>query len=467
LGLTLGCARCHDHKFDPIQTADYYALAGIFKSTRTMESFKKVAKWYENPLPDADAAARLLAHQQHVASKKADIQKVVAEANAALKAAKPDEALPDKPEALYPADVQTRLKALRDELAALEQAAPEMPSAMGVTEHQVVEVPIHIRGSHLKLGEVTPRHVPVVFTSVEAPRFTPNQSGRRELAEWLIDPEHPLTYRVFVNRVWRWHFGKGLVRTPDNFGMLGEAPTHPELLDWLTRRFVQRKTSVKELHRLIMLSSTYQQSSQPSAVTAEQDPDNLLWGRAAVRRLEAEAARDALLAVSNTLDRTLGGSLLQVKNRAYFFDHTSKDKTSYDSHRRSLYLPVVRNNVYDVFQLLDYPDAAVTTGDRPTTTIAPQALLMLNSELIARASTNLAERILADRTSNAERIEWLYELTYSRPATPAEVAAAEHFLIEADKLLRATEADDAKRSRLSWQAYCQTILAANEFIYTR
>jgi cytochrome c553/mono/diheme cytochrome c family protein len=467
LGLTLGCARCHDHKFDPIQTVDYYALAGIFKSTRTMESFKKVARWHENPLPDSDAIARQLTHQQQVATKKSEVQKFVDETNAALKAAKPNEALPERPESLYPPEAQTRLKALRDELAALDKLAPELPSAMGVTENQVVEVPIHVRGSHLKLGEVTPRHVPVVFTSVEAPHFSAEQSGRRELAQWLVDPKHPLTYRVFVNRVWRWHFGRGLVRTPDNFGMLGEAPTHPELLDWLTQRFIDKGTSVKELHRLLLLSSTYQQSSQPLAATGKNDPDNVLWGHVNVRRLEAEAARDALLAVSNTLDRTLGGSLLQVKNRDYFFDHTSKDKTSYDSSRRSLYLPIVRNNVYDVFQLLDYPDAAVTTGDRPTTTIAPQALLMLNSELVARASVNLAGRILTDRAADAERIEWLYELTYSRPATAEEIAAGQQFLVAADNLLRSTETDEAKRSRLSWEAYCQTILAANEFIYTR
>ncbi|HTN77876.1 MAG TPA: DUF1549 and DUF1553 domain-containing protein, partial [Pirellulaceae bacterium] len=467
LGLTLGCARCHDHKFDPIQTADYYALAGIFKSTRTMESFKKVAKWHESVLPDAEAAARQAAHQQQVAGKKAEIQQFIDAANAALTAAKSGEALPDKPEANYPAETQTQLKQLRDALAALEKSAPELPTAMGATEHKVVEVPIHIRGSHLKLGALAPRHVPVVFTSVEAPTFTTSQSGRRELAEWLVDAQHPLTHRVFVNRVWRWHFGKGLVRTPDNFGMLGEAPTHPELLNWLTCRFSERGTSTKELHRLIMLSSTYQQGSQPSAITTERDPENRLWGRLDVRRLEAEAVRDSLLAVGGTLDRTLGGSLLQVKNRAYFFDHTSTDRTNYAVNRRSLYLPVVRNNIYDVFQLLDFPDAAITTGDRATTTVAPQALLMLNSTLIADASDHLAARLLAERSADAERIERLYESAYGRGATAAEVAAGQQFLREADKLLVASEVDASKRARQAWAAYCQTILAANEFIYTR
>lgn len=459
LGLTFGCARCHDHKFDPIETADYYGLAGIFKSTKTMDSYTKIAKWHENELPDPAASALKAAHDAKVAAQKATIEKLVADATAAASSAE---------EAKFSEETKTQLKKLRDDLTALEKAAPEMPSAMGVTQQPVADVPLHIRGSHLKLGEVVPRRVPVVFTSLEAPQFPPQDSGRLELARWLTDDRHPLTYRVIVNRVWRWHFGKGLVRTTDNFGMLGELPTHPELLDWLAQRFVERGTSLKELHRLIMLSSTYQQSGQPDAATAAADLENRLWGRAEVRRLEAEAVRDALLAVGGKLDRTVGGSLLQhVKNREFFFDHTSKDKTSYDSNRRSLYLPVVRNNVYDIFQLLDYPDAAVTSGDRATTTIAPQALLMLNSELVAQASSNLGERVLAADGDNSQRIALLHSLAYGREATQAETEAAQGFLAAVDQALLVKEPDAAKRSRLAWDSLCQTVLAANEFIYLR
>jgi hypothetical protein len=465
LGLTFGCARCHDHKFDPIDTADYYALAGVFKSTRTMESFKKIARWHENPLPDAEAAARRAAHDQQVAEKKGVIQKVVDDATAALQAAKQGETLPAKIETLFPSETTAQLKTLREELKKLEASAPEMPSAMGVTEEKIADVAIHIRGSHLRLGDVEPRHVPRVFTSVPAAQFTPQQSGRLELARWLSDEQHPLTYRVLVNRVWRWHFGKGLVRTPDNFGQLGEAPTHPELLDWLSHEFLDAGTSLKSLHRLIMLSSTYQQSSIPS--DPGKDPDNRWWGRAEVRRLEAEAVRDALLAVGGKLDFTHGGSLLEVKNRAFFFDHTSIDKTNYVSYRRSLYLPIVRNNVYDVFQLLDYPDAAVTSGDRATTTIAPQALLMLNSDLIARASADLAERISAVSAEDARRIQEVYSLAYGRDPTAEELQSALAFQQEARKALEPTIADEARRSQLAWESLCQSILAANEFIYVR
>jgi mono/diheme cytochrome c family protein len=466
MGLTLGCARCHDHKFDPINATDYYGLAGVFKSTLSMDSFKKIARWHENELPDPVAVTTQKAHAEQVALKQQQLEQLIARADGAVRAvAKPEEKLPAPLEPLYPADIKTQLEKLRSELAALEKSMPELPTAMGVSDGHVVDVAVHVRGSHLKLGEVVARRVPTIFKTIPAPTFPSNQSGRLELARWLTDERHPLTYRVIVNRVWRWHFGKGLVRTPDNFGMLGEAPTHPDMLDWLTARFIARGTSLKELHRLIMLSSTYQQSSRSSHEAA--DPENRYWGRAEVRRLEAEAVRDALLAAAGELDRTRGGSLLQVKNREFFFDHTSQDKTSYSSRRRSLYLPVVRNNIYDLFQLLDYPDAAVTSGDRATTTIAPQALLMLNSELVLQSSAQLAARVFISGNSDEARIEWLYAQCYGRAATTDEIASGKHFLESADRLFSTSQADATLRRRLAWTALCQSVLAANEFVYVR
>jgi hypothetical protein len=322
--------------------------------------------------------------------------------------------------------------------------------------------------------------VPPALRGPAAPQFTSAESGRRELAQWLIDPEHPLTSRTLVNRVWRWHFGAGLVRTPDNFGLLGERPTHPELLDWLARRFVANGWSIKSLHRMVLSSATYRQGSEVRVQGSELsplnpeprtlnpltvDPENRLFGRANVRRLEAEAVRDALLAVSGQLDAQMGGSLLTVKNRAFFFDHTSKDMTDYSSRRRSLYLPVVRNNVHDVFQLLDFPDPAIPSGDRSTTTIAPQALLMLNSDLIIDAAANLADRLLASAGTDDDRIRKLYEMSYGRPANSSETSAAVAFLATAERSLATSELD--KRQREAWSALCQTILAANEFVYVK
>ena len=474
LGLTLGCARCHDHKFDPIDAADYYGLAGIFKSTRTMEHFKKVARWYENPLPSVEAQSRKASYDSQVAQLKDVIKGVVEKGDALVKLTLPASDAPATSAQLepkYPDEIKTQLKSLRDELAQLERTAPEMPSAMGATEDAVVDVAIHVRGNPLKLGDVVPRRVPHVLARQSEPKFDARQSGRIELARWLTDPNHPLTSRVFVNRVWRWHFGKGIVRSIDNFGLLGEQPTHPELLDSLARNFMQRGWSIKGLHRQLMESSTYQLDSdlgKDASNQMENDPENRLFGRAELHRLEAEAIRDSLIAVGDSLDRTLGQSLLTVKNRAYFFDHTSKDLTDYRSNRRSIYLPVVRNNVYDVFQLLDYPDAAVPNVDRPTTTIAPQALMMMNSEFVEQCSANFATLLFNDglRTDD-ERIERAYLRAYGRQPTTGEVAESKKFLNEVALAFSTSLESPEQQQRQCWNSLCHVIVSSNEFIYVK
>ena len=465
LGMTFGCARCHDHKFDPIDTADYYGLAGIFKSTRTMEHFKKVAKWHENPLNSPEAAARKSDFDAQVARKRAAINDVIAEADARVKSQRPEGATPaEKPETQYPAETRAELKRLRDELAQFEKQAPDLPSAMGVQDDQVVDVAIHIRGNPLKLGEIVPRRIPRILAERANVRFSPSESGRMELVRSLIAEDHPLTGRVIVNRVWRWHFGKGLVRNPDNFGLLGEAPSHPELLDWLAIRFVGDGWSLKKLHRLMVLSAAYQQDSHAPAQSLERDPENRLFGRADLRRLEAEEIRDSLLAVSDSLDPSLGGSLLTVKNRAYFFDHTSKDLTDYSSRRRSIYLPVVRNNVYDMFQLLDYPDAAIPTGDRPTTTVAPQALMMLNSDFMARISAAMSESLASECGGDeSARLRRVYVKAYGREPSTAELEENRQFLARVEQQF--AKLDPIQQKARAWECLCQTILASNEFIY--
>jgi hypothetical protein len=468
LGLTLGCARCHDHKFDPIDTADYYGLAGIFKSTRTMENFKKVARWHENVLASSETKAMQAEHEARVTAKRQAVEAFVAKADDEARKSIPEGTKPpQKLETLYSEEKKGELKRLRDELAQLEKNPPELPAAMGTTEDKVSDEAIHIRGNPLKLGDVVPRHVPAVLRGPAAVAFSATESGRRELAGWLIDRHHPLTTRVLVNRVWRWHFGKGLVGTPDNFGLLGEAPSHPELLDWLALRFIDGGWSIKSLHRLILNSATYQQGSTPAAESAAYDPENRLFGRADVRRLEAEAVRDALLAVSGQLDTTMGGTLLTVKNRSYFFDHTSKDLTDYTSRRRSLYLPVVRNNLYDVFQLLDAPDAAIPNGDRATTTVAPQALLMLNSDFVMQCASEFAGRLLSGPGDDDSRMQRLYAIACGRAATAEELAANRKYLADLEHSLPAGEPDAGRRQRQAWNILCHTIVAANEFMYVR
>ncbi len=445
LGLTLGCARCHDHKFDPISTEDYYGLAGIFLSTRTMESFRKIARWHENPLGSAEDAAR---KAEHVA-RGAKVREAI-------------KALSGKTDSQAAAELKQR----KAELAQLEKAGPNVATAMGVTEAEVVDAPVMRRGNHLTPGKVVPRRFPVVLAGAVQSPLPPKSSGRLELARWLTAKDHPLTARVMVNRIWRWHFGQGLVRSVDNFGRLGEKPSHPELLDWLAHAFVEGGWSVKALHRLILLSNAYQMSSAHAADGARIDPDNRLLWRMNVRRLEAEAIRDNLLAVGGTLDRTMGGSLLHVANRRYLFDHTSKDATAYDRPRRSLYLPVIRNNLYAVYQLFDATDATVSNGDRATTTVATQALFALNSELAMQAAEHLAARLLARADlDEAGRTRLLYEIAYSRPPTARELARARTAVAGFEEDLRPQQPDAAKRRLQAWACFCQVILAANEFVY--
>lgn len=467
LGMTIGCARCHDHKFDPLGTADYYALAGIFKSTKTMENLKKVAKWHENPLMTPELAARKAEYEARLRERREAIQKVVqaAEEDVRSKAENKDQ-LPKNLEPMFPASVAEELKKLREQLAAMEKEGPPIPTAMGVAEGALVNLPIHVRGSHLTLGEVVQRGIPPTLGPASAGPIDPASSGRLELAHWLASDANALARRVVVNRLWRWHFGRGLVRTTDNFGLLGESPSHPELLEWLAQQFARDGSSWKRFHRRILTSATYQQSSLATPEKVERDPENELFARFPLRRLEAESIRDALLSVSGSLDRRMGGSLLTVKNREYFFDHTSKDLTDYRSPRRSLYLPVVRNNVYDVFQLLDYPDAAVPNGDRATTTIAPQALWMMNSEFVAEVSSQCAALLCGvDSTEEQQALAVLIRRLFHRPASDRELAGLQEFLGELRSALAASESNEATRGRLAWSTLCHTLMASNEFVY--
>jgi hypothetical protein len=477
LGLTLGCARCHDHKFDPLSAEDYYGLAGIFKSTRTMESFKRIARWHENSLANEADLASKAEHEKLVAAKKKQVDELVAAAKQKIAAAMPEADAKKIAESQFPAETQAELKKQREDLAKLEKTAPVMPSAMGVTEGTATDLAIHVRGSHLTLGEKVPRRFPLVLTGsgirensgiLTNSATSSSQSGRLQLAQWIIDPGHPLTSRVFVNRVWRWRFGQGLVASPDNFGLLGERPINQPLLDWLARRFVADGWSIKSLHRHMMLSSTYQMSGRFDEAGATADPENRLLWRFPQRRLAAEEIRDSLLGVSGRLDMSMGGSLLHVKNREFFFDHTSRDTTKYDSRRRSLYLPVVRNHLYDVFELFDFHDPSVLSGDRASSTIAPQALFMLNSDLVADACQQLAGELLAHSDlDDAGRIGLLYERAYGRPATNSERTRARAALGQLEARLASAEPDVAKRKQRAWALYVQAVLAASEFVYVK
>ena len=426
LGMTLGCARCHDHKFDPVSTADYYGLAGIFMSTKTLTKYSVVAQIHTYDLSDSE-------HKQRWA-KIAELEKQR-----------------DKKETS--AEDKSRLSA---EIDVLRKDLPLPFDVIGVTENPTEETPVHVRGDYLTLGETVPRRVPVALSAAASqPEMPKAQSGRLELARWIASPENPFTARVIVNRVWRWHFGRGLVPTPDNFGTLGVRPTHPGLLDHLARRLVESGWSLKALHREIMVSATYRQSAVADRAAKEADPENALFARWQPRRVESEVVRDAILTKSGRLDLTMGGSMLKVRANAYV---DQGKLAEYEKVlRRTVYLPVLRSSGYDSQNAFDFPDPALCEGDRRTSTVAPQALFLMNSPLVHESSKALADTMI-EKTSGAsarERAAWLVRHILDREATETERLRGETFLSGY------APGDEAA----TWSAFARVLFASNEFLY--
>jgi hypothetical protein len=444
LSLTMGCARCHDHKFDPLAMSDYYALAGIFQSTRTMLSFRVDSKWNATALSGPRAALRL-----------EDLEQIID---------RHDNALINGNTNRMTADERAAHAALLEE-AKKEYAA--IPKAMAVAEGRIGDLEVFLRGNHLTRGPRVPRRFPTILAGVDQPPLSPAHSGRLELARWLTSPQNPLLARVIVNRVWRWHFGQGLVRSVDNFGKLGESPSHPELLDWLATRLIDDGWSLKSLHKRILLSQVYQMSTAWNGPAARIDPeDRLLWRRPR-RRMEAEVLRDSLLAVSGQLDTTMGGTLLVSAPFQNLSDSgAARNPALYRSMRRSVYLPVLRSAVSDLFQAFDFPDPAVLNGDRATTTVASQALFTMNGPIMERASERLAE-ILSSGTDldDRDRLERACRRILGRPAAADELSEWESFLERYQAAASLAGESPERRRRRAWQGLCRALLSSNEFVY--
>jgi hypothetical protein len=403
LGLTLGCARCHDHKYDPVSQADYYALAGIFYSTRMLEELG--TKGGEITLQ------RRLLVPRAVADARRQGLALAAHLDASLAALDRGGTGADDPERIA-------IGAERDRLVAA--TPPEPPQALAVSEGGVPgglfpgiqDVPIHLRGTYARLGPIVPRRMPAFLAAGDQPPIGAG-SGRRALAHWLTSPANPLTARVIVNRVWQWHFGRGLVPTASNVGLLAEPPSHPALLEWLTRRFVAEGWSLKRLHRRIVLSATYRQSGGANAADFAADPDNRWLGRMPPRRLEAEALRDAMLAAAGTLDDTRGGPATHDVARP----------------RRSLYVQTARWDRGGFATLFDAanPDAVVERRD--VSTVAPQALWLLNNPFVLRVAADLAARLCREvpddgPTAPARRVDLAWRLLFGRQPRSDEATVA-------------------------------------------
>jgi hypothetical protein len=373
-------------------------------------------------------------------------------------------AIPAKMEHALDDAVLAPLHESATELRLMESAAADETAVMGVCDRGVVDgLPLHIRGNHRQLGESIERNFPAVMRDPNSkPVFSKRSSGRLELARWLTQGNHPLTARVAVNRIWRWHFGRGLVATTENFGVLGEPPSHPELLDHLARWFMESGWSVKELHRLILSSSVYQMSTYHPNASAAQilDPENRSVWRFRSQRLSAEQIRDCMFQVAGRLDLRMGGKSVPLRNRQFVFDHTSIDHTRYDSSRRTMYLPIIRNHLFTLLEQFDFPDPTMPVGDRQATTVAPQSLLLMNADWVLESAERLASESESQSSAPEARIEWLYQQTLQRAPSDRE---KEQWL----EFVNATDPELASKPHLALTLLAQNLLISNEFFDVR
>ncbi|QEH37953.1 Planctomycete cytochrome C [Aquisphaera giovannonii] len=447
LAVTASCARCHDHKFDPIPQADYYALAGIFQSTDLCAGVRN--KMGGGGLDYYDTSLLITLGKEVKAEEDPALAEKIAKATRAYEDARKEfQKIRGTPEGLAiqpngrPKQFQFRQKMnkAQAELSALTDPAAKGNVAIGVRDaKQVADTEVRIRGEAEKLGPVVPRGFLSIPAVADAPKLNAKQSGRLELARWLSSPRNPLTSRVMANRVWQHLFDQGLVKTVDNFGVNGDIPSHPELLDYLAAGFVADGWSVKKLVRRIVLSRAYGLSSEARPENLNVDPANRLVWRHSPRRLSGEEIRDATLAADGTLSRSHpeGSAAKDLKvmelpnNGPLARTLAEKALASVD---RSIYLPLLRGLTPTSLEVFDFAEQSMVTGSRDTTTVATQALYFLNDPFIRRHSLNLAERLLARAELDDDaRVELAYRLTLGRGPTPREIERGRRFLAEYER----------------------------------
>ena len=454
LGLTVACARCHDHKIDPISQRDYYALSGIFRSTRTCSGTLPgvFPNFNASPLIELPSGAGVPSALPPLPpGQRAAMEERLAGLVRERDSIPPGEANRDRLRR-----TNSLLAMVRYRLAVDRPDGPPRAFAMGARERdEAVDSPLYVRGELDQPGEVVPRGLVRVLCD-GTPDSIAAGSGRRELADWLASPANPLTARVIVNRVWLHLFGRGLVPTPDNFGAAGRPPSHPELLDNLAVEFMAEGWSIKRLIRRIVLSRAYGLDSANDPRNFEVDPDNALVWRMSQRRLEGEALRDAMLFISGrlALEPPVGSAVARIgEGYAGFIRIAGLDAS--DTHR-SVYLPVIRDQVLESLALFDFADPSLVTGERAATTGPAQALYFMNGPFVIRQAEGLAERLRAVEGGDARRVERAYRLAFARPPTDEERDRALAFL-------RAFAVH--KSAPDAWWAFCQSLFAGAEFRY--
>jgi hypothetical protein len=490
LGLTLGCARCHDHKFDPLTQRDFYRLQAVFTPAEFVDEVpigtpeelraweREQARWrgavaglqrelirLEAPVRErlAPGTPAGLDDPTAAAFQKPEAERSSADVGAIYEALRRDKRLTPARlrEQLAPGDAARHAEAL-ERLGTLRANPPAAPRARGLRESTPTAPPtfLRVRGSYEAPGPEVQPGIPAVLRGAAGLVVQPtdHSSGRRRaLAAWLTRPDNPLVARVIVNRLWQRLFGRGLVATPSDFGTMGEAPSHPLLLDWLATELVARGWSLKAIQRLIVTSATYRQASTPTPRARELDPDNLLVSHQNRRRLDGEAIRDALLAASGRLDATMFGpgvfpelprELTRLSSKGDIWPVSPRAR---DRDRRSLYVFVRRNLRYPFFESFDRPDTNASCPQRPVSTVAPQALALLNGTLANDAALALAGRLGAGGGDEGRRIERAFLLAYGRRPVARELELARSFL--------------AGGSPDDLALFCLALINANEFLY--
>lgn len=479
MGMTLRCARCHDHKFDPIPHEDYYGLYGIFESTtypwmgasnekspsdlapamvkegarEELEDYWALISRYEYQLnnhfrpwlkPTLQEYKEVCAQMDELREDGADLTSLENKRQKLLK----------ERGGKFRELMEHGLDWIKKEKTRLAEDPPlEMVFAVG--EGKPRDTKLHRRGNPENLGDVVPRHFLQVIDGPEPPEIA-SGSGRLELAEWLTQPDHPLTSRVLVNRIWMHHFGRGLVNTPDNFGVQGATPSHPELLDWLAETFIQDGWSLKALHWRIVTSRSYQLSSEVTASNLDRDPENIYVWHYPRRRLEAEALRDATLAVSGQLDLTPGEAHPFPGWHVKKYSLNSPFQQEYETNQRSVYLMTQRLFKHSYIGLFDGPDTNSSMSQRGASSVPSQALFLMNSEFEQAQATSFAKRLLSEPASTEKRIDHAYQLAYGRSPSASEAQ-------EIGVYLEAYTASSSEEE--AWTSVARAILTSNEFFF--
>ena len=451
MGLSTGCARCHDHKYDPLAQRDYAALYGIFQScVYTFPGVEVVPMSRDHLALGGEDQQRLWnEYEEKVFRTDLEFRDLKDKKRHAM------ERLPEG------MTRETRMEALKKETKELLARPPQVDVAYGVREGRVGDSPVLEKGKPGK-GAPVPRGFPPAYggsslgTNVTA-------SGRVELVDWLTRPDHPLTARVMVNRIWQSHFGKGLVQTPNDFGARGKAPTHPELLDWLAVTFRESGWRVKSLHRLLVTSRAYRMSTVEPAGGSGLDPANDFLWHFDRRRLSAEEIRDTLLTLAGTLDRTPGGPHPFPPRKEWSYTQHNPFLGQYDTDRRAVYLMQPRLRKESFLDIWDGADSNVSTGARALNVTPIQSLHLMNNARTHERAGRFAQRMRQRFPDDPARIRQAFTEAYARPATEPEITAALEFLRASEAELRAAGSADPSAS--AWAGLARVIVASNEFLH--